>query len=405
MNSKPTTPPTRDVNNDIFIHVDCEDNNIQKNEDGCSGGVDGDGGGGDTTTATSSKSKSQMLAPSSRPRTRLATLNSNVLANGQNDNAQILKKRSREDEHKEDHVSVDSKKKQKIIDENGGDDNDQGKSCLEAGTSNVVEHCNCANNDDGNADRKQDEGTDGSKPRGKSDSTFNDETTGLMAPSSLTMDRRRRKSSSPSRKKKSPNVKNGRKDRKKSSNALKLGLIRVDSAEATLQELCTSLYQNMSRSENDSVGHSTSMVLPTIYPLFKGAVLGRNERISRDPKKINIGIPINENGISRKQLIVSAIEWEEEGSEQNQITKSRGNSTIEEISICEKTHPKTLMTYLENQQRLCPKVEISCLREAINSVRITRGRNKGRRTVLKPTKCLMLSGTLCFTFFVFVPSI
>ena len=160
------------------------------------------------------------------------------------------------------------------------------------------------------------------------------------------------------------------------TDAFKLGLIRIPSAETTLTELCQSIHDSQNHNSQSSSSSSLS-----IYPLFNGAILGRNERITtannssnkksnNNKNKMNLDIPIHENGVSRKHLIVKAIHPNNPNSSNvaSNVVQRNMKKNIAEIS----NDPKSLLDYLNYQRETCPVVEIEASLKIVNSVKIVK---------------------------------
>ena len=149
---------------------------------------------------------------------------------------------------------------------------------------------------------------------------------------------------------------------------LSVGLIRVKSSIATLQELCTCVYETLENNNNNDDN-------PTVYELFDGAILGRNERSVKNPNKINIGIPINENGVSRKQLTTTILQ-PTIADTSSDIAPPTFSGKEEICTSCE----QRLHDYLSYHQANSPYVKVLCAKSAVNPVIIVKALgNHGRQ--------------------------
>ena len=114
---------------------------------------------------------------------------------------------------------------------------------------------------------------------------------------------------------------------------IKLGLVRV---RVGMQEDISEIVENLEVDAKEC----------TVYPLFDGALLGRDDH-RRRMKKTSIGIPSCETYISRKQLQVVSI-----------------LPPIDPTSVfCSAPydHPFNSLSFLQHKQRSCPRIEIrSC---------------------------------------------
>ena len=191
------------------------------------------------------------------------------------------------------------------------------------------------------------------------------------------------------------------------NNDLSVGLIRVKSSKATLQELCTCVYELLESNNNSSSGIGSSSNddnNPTIYKLFDGAILGRNERSKKNPNKINIGIPTSEDGVSRNQLTTTILH----GTDTLSDIAPPTFSGKEEISTsCE----QTLHDYLSYHQANSPYVKVVCAKSASNPIVIvkalgnngiqneessTTSNNMSNRRSVSSGDCVKLRGKILF---------
>ena len=163
-------------------------------------------------------------------------------------------------------------------------------------------------------------------------------------------------------------------------NGIALGLIRVDSPNVTMQELCTTLSHIINNQHTYK-----------IYPLFHGAILGRNEKIPQRTinnklqslsknHKIDIDIARQENGISRNQLFVSSIIFP---TECNSIDSNMNTKDMDKAS---------LERYLKHQHLSCPMLEIESGKNVLNCVRVYTFGTSSCSYLLKKDKKTILRG-------------
>ena len=150
---------------------------------------------------------------------------------------------------------------------------------------------------------------------------------------------------------------------------LELGLVRVDSPGITLQEL-TDFFSSLQKKESDY----------HIYPLFPGAILGRNvsSTTSSIPGKVPIDIDKSENGVSRKQIKV------EEIINSNIKHQHSNNRRLNSY--------KSQMDFVDEIQSSMPSVKISCAPDAVNPILVCKvrcnhkylkGKTKGKGLALR----------------------
>lgn len=194
---------------------------------------------------------------------------------------------------------------------------------------------------------------------------------------------------------------------KQEQSNLSIGLIRVKSSKATIKELCTCVYENFDHS-NVNENQSKPNSIPSIYRLFEGAILGRNERSKKDPSKVNIGIPTSENGVSRKQLSTHILQ--PDPPKDLELPKILGRDVLS--STCE----ISLQNYLNYQQKTCPCLKVTCAKNAMNPIvvvkaivnhesSVSNGNNvvPNNRVFVTPGNCVKLRGTLfLITFLLFL---
>lgn len=141
------------------------------------------------------------------------------------------------------------------------------------------------------------------------------------------------------------------------SNKYHLGLVRVDCPGIKLDELTEFLCSIETKSHQE-----------TIYPLFPGAILGRGEQPSTSSngsihRKVNIGIPKSENGISRKQVKVESIRTNRIQKNHNTIEPKRRLNSV-----------KSQMQYIDDIQSYAPSIKISCASDAVNPILVCKVR-------------------------------
>ena len=146
----------------------------------------------------------------------------------------------------------------------------------------------------------------------------------------------------------------------------RMGLIRLKESSNTssLLDLCNSL--------------NSDPITQTIYPLFDGAILGRNELLCGSRKKRNkviLGIPSSERGVSKNRVQICKI------NPPQQPDRPVGRLT-------DKSGTSRLCQYLEDKRCTSSTVNIRCVPDAMNRIAILEPRvnddyfserSKGRR--------------------------
>lgn len=125
---------------------------------------------------------------------------------------------------------------------------------------------------------------------------------------------------------------------------IKLGLVRV---RVGMQEDISEIVENLEVDANEC----------TVYPVFDGALLGRDDH-RRRMNKASIGIPSCETCISRKQLQVVSI-----------------LPPLDPTSVfCSAPydHLFNALSFLQHQQRSCPRIEIRSCEGIVNEASICR---------------------------------
>ena len=166
-----------------------------------------------------------------------------------------------------------------------------------------------------------------------------------------------------------------------------LGLIRVPSHECSLRDLCQFLHVHdpfasqtttTTQQPRRSTRRNTPVeVKPAIYPLFKGAILGRMERSkTTSPNKVPIDIPLSAVGVSRTQAQIQSIAASS-SSKSPHVTSQQQQQ--HRIKITPSSTNPTLCRYLHQQQTLFPSVTITCMTKASNAFRVIKSRVKQER--------------------------
>lgn len=128
---------------------------------------------------------------------------------------------------------------------------------------------------------------------------------------------------------------------------IKLGLVRVPGVRIGIQEDILEIVESLEVDAKEC----------TVYPLFDGALLGRDDH-RRRMNKASIGIPSCETCISRKQLQVVSI-----------------LPPLDPTSVfCSAPydHLFNSLSFLQHQQRSCPRIEIRSCEGIVNEASICR---------------------------------
>ena len=164
-------------------------------------------------------------------------------------------------------------------------------------------------------------------------------------------------------------ISNGDNSNDDTDSKLGLGLVRVDSPGITLQGL-SDFFCILQQKEYDY----------QIYPLFSGAILGRNVSSTNKsiPGKVPIDIHVSENGVSRKHIKVESI---------IKSNTAPRNSAKRRLSSF-----KSQMEYIEDIQSSMPSIKISCDPNAVNPILVCKvrcnhkylkGKTKGKGLALR----------------------
>ncbi len=149
-----------------------------------------------------------------------------------------------------------------------------------------------------------------------------------------------------------------------SATEVRLGLVRVEKAVASLQDVCLTI--------SDPSCNETRKV----FPISNGVFLGRNDANSQaKPNKVLLDIPNKELGVSRKQVYVKSINApQDKGAEPGMIN--------------DKSRSGRLSIFLHKKQLSCPSVEIMCAKNAVNPIQIVESRAMNQRTI-QPDKTVL----------------
>lgn len=145
-----------------------------------------------------------------------------------------------------------------------------------------------------------------------------------------------------------------------------MALIRVQNSSTNLKELCQHLCILSSRSSQVK----TSDGGLDVYQLHENSMLGRNEPKVKE-NKVSLGIPKDESGVSRGQVIVTEVNYPTTSDEKKiHIDAIKSINDDEESSLCH----SDLCRYMQDVQRYSSTVTIC--NKGNNSVLVSKARIK-----------------------------